>query len=49
MDFDISINLREAYALNGFEDTSKAAFQDGLHFEIISFTDMHEWTLTEDV
>lgn len=29
---------------NGFKDTSKAAVQHGLHSQIISFTDMHEWT-----
>lgn len=29
------------------EDGSEAAAQDGLHFKIISFTDMHEWTLTK--
>lgn len=34
---------------NGFEGTRKAAVQDGLHFKIISFTDMHEWTSTKYV
>lgn len=30
-----------------FKDMSKAAVWDGLHFKIISFTDMHEWTSTK--
>lgn len=30
-----------------FEDMSKAAVWFGLHFKIISFTDMHEWTSTK--
>lgn len=39
------MNSRAAHALTGFGDTSKSAFQDGLHLKIISFAGMHEWAL----